>query len=910
MQNLVALTCAVAVLTLGLSAAQTPGVSPIRPLPGDALVGLATGDQATPTIARGGSGHLVAWSDRRTTLSSNAGGPESGTEIFAVRLDANGQRIESTPFALSNAPGADTAPLVEWNGQNWLVVWKSQGPLASQYSSAVVGVRVSPQGALLDSAPLVILPYAFSEIGTLVLASDGANWIVAAQGTSGGSANVRAARVSPAGALLDTAPVELIPESGQLMNFELAYAQGSFLVVWSRYSGTSDDVIGRRFSSALSWQDAAPFTIGATAADDSWPQIGSNGSQFLVAWQGGATNSTWSNVHAARVASSGQVLDASPLTLVTNMYYGVGPQAAPAFDGTNWFVSWNDNGARFARINSSGVLLDANGFLADATANSTLVAPLFAAAPTSGVQLVWSDARAGSYEGLDVYTARLNGPAGVGTQSGISSGASAHVTADLVHGKTNSLLVFRSETSGVRRILASRLDANGLALDAEPLVVASGLLEGEPSAAFDGSVYLITWESASNALVYTRRLAQDGAWLDAQPVSLGIGARPEAAGMNGEFLVSYVRSYAFPLMQYPHYVRLRGSDGAVLGAPVVLSSNYAIETDVCTLDGRWLVVWQRNYWNNDTHSDVNAAFVDTNGVATAPFWVAGTFNAYNHSVSVASSGGEALISWVFGTASNLTRRVHTRRIDGSGAFLDANPAPLVASVNAEQFNPSASWNGSEYVVAWQDLRASTSMIDTRSDLYVARVTPQGALLDPLGVAVELGDVSECGPALVGIGGGRALLASSRFDSSSGFAAYRMVLRTVDGACPAPQAYCTAKSTSLGTLPTIGFSGAASVAQSSFQLQLTGGVPNVSALSFSGAARAALPFAGGVMCTTTPLVRQPLVTLDGNGAAQTTIAFAQGFVGQVRCFQWWMRDPQNPDGTNVALSNALEVVLCP
>jgi hypothetical protein len=65
-----------------------------------------------------------------------------------------------------------------------------------------------------------------------------------------------------------------------------------------------------------------------------------------------------------------------------------------------------------------------------------------------------------------------------------------------------------------------------------------------------------------------------------------------------------------------------------------------------------------------------------------------------------------------------------------------------------------------------------------------------------------------------------------------------------------------------------------------------------------------------MCATTPLVRQPLVTLDGSGAAQTPVAFAQGFVGQVRCFQWWLRDPQNPDGTNVALSNALEVTLCP
>ncbi len=905
----VTLTCAAALLAIEFASAQTLSVSPPRSLPGDALVGLATGDQAAPAMARGANGCLVAWSDRRTSLSSNSGSPDSGQDIFAVRLDEAGQRIESTPFALAILPGADTAPLVEWNGANWLVAWKSQAPLASQYSSALVGVRVSPQGAVLDAAPIVILAYPFSEIGTTALASDGSNWVALAQGTSGGSANVRAARVSAAGAVLDPTPVSLLPE-GQLMNFELSYAQGSFLVVWSRWGGSSDDVVGRRFSSSLAWQDPQHFTIGATAADDSWPQVGSNGSQFLVAWQGGAPLSTWSHVHAARVAPGGQVLDATPLTLATNIYYGTGPAAAPAFDGANWFVTWTEYELRAARIAANGALLDAPGFVVDPAPNSTLVAPQMAPAAGGGVQLCWADNRAGSYEGLDVYTARLLDPSGAGTQVGISRGASAQVTADMVHGSTNSTLVFRSETSGARRILASRLDALGQALDPEPLVAATGLLEGQPSVGFDGSVYLVAWESGSSSTILARRLSSAGVWLDAAPITIGTGTTPEVSGKNGEFLIAYVRAVAYPLQQFPNVVRVRGADGVVLGPPLVLNSNYAVETDVCVVGDRWLVVWQRNYWNNDSHCDIHAAFVDSSGVASAPFWVAGAHNWYNHSPSVSSSGDEALITWVYGTASNLTRRVHSRRIADDGTFLDADPVPLCSAVNAEQFNPSATWNGAEYLVAWQDLRAASSMIDGRSDLYVARVSQQGALLDPLGVGVEVSSASESGPALLGMGQGRALLASSRFEAAPGLAAYRLALRSIDSGCPQPLVYCTAKTTSVGTLPSIAFSGSTSVAQNDFQLRLDAGPPHVNALFFWGLAPASAPFKGGFMCAAMPIARNPLVGLDANGAAQVALTLSPAMVGQTRHYQWWMRDPQNPDATKIALSNALRVVLCP
>ncbi|MCY3001814.1 MAG: hypothetical protein NTV21_08420 [Planctomycetota bacterium] len=897
------------VLLAATATAQTPSLAPRIEAAGDALIGRATGDQSAPAIARGGSTTLVVWADRRASLSSS--GPESGLDIFGLRLDATGAPLDTVPFPIATLPGDDSAPRVAWNGSNWLVAWKSQAPGGSIYSAAMVGARVSPAGQVLDAAPIVVLPYSFSDIGTNALASDGNNWVVVAQGTSGGSANLRAARVSAAGVLLDPTPVSLMPE-GQLFTVQLAHAGTSFLLVWSRYaSATDDDVVGRRFGSNLAWQDAAPFTIGATSGPDLGARVGSNGSQFLVAWD--RPLSIWREVGAARVSSAGQLLDVNPIAVCSLFAYGSGPDCAPAFDGTNWFVSWDNAGPKLGRISAAGVALDGDGFASDPTPAATFAQPALAPHASGGVQVVWSDDRAGSYEGLDVFGARVQGPAAIGAERALSLGAPAQAKADLAHGNGQSLMVFQSEISGQRRILATRLDALGLPLDPEPIELSSGPLDGDPSVAWDGAEYLVTWNSGSTPTVFARRLSAAGVLLDPTPISLGSGATPELAALGGDFLVVFARATAtFPVQAFPTYVRVRGSDGLVLGPTLSIpfaASSWAVEPDVAVVGGRWLVAWQRNYSVSDTHCDVQAAFVDSNGAATTAFWVAGGFNTYNSSAKLASSGNEALIAWTSGTASNLTRRVQFRRVDANGTFLDAAPVSVAASATGERFLPAPCWNGNEYVLAFQDQRAVTSSIDQRSDIYAVRVSAAGVVLDGPGLAIEAGSVSDVGPATVGLGSGRALLASARFTASP-FTAYRLGTRAFDVACPTPISYCTAKLTSALTLPTIGFSGSTSVAGGGFSLTLSGGLPSGNALCFYGSNASSLPWLGGWKCVSAPALRTPLRQLDAAGATSFSFPLVPALAGETRCFQWWLRDGAHPDGTGVVLSNALSVTFCP
>jgi hypothetical protein len=141
--------------------------------------------------------------------------------------------------------------------------------------------------------------------------------------------------------------------------------------------------------------------------------------------------------------------------------------------------------------------------------------------------------------------------------------------------------------------------------------------------------------------------------------------------------------------------------------------------------------------------------------------------------------------------------------------------------------------------------------------------------------------------------------------------------------PGPVTYCSAKTNSLGCVPSISSAGWPSSTASSGFLVSSDQVRNQTfGLAFYAThGRAWLPFQGGILCMQGPWQRTPLVSSGGSPApAQdctgvwstdlNTRLDAQpplpgGTVVQV---QWYGRDPGSP--RPVSLSNALEVTLQP
>lgn len=139
-------------------------------------------------------------------------------------------------------------------------------------------------------------------------------------------------------------------------------------------------------------------------------------------------------------------------------------------------------------------------------------------------------------------------------------------------------------------------------------------------------------------------------------------------------------------------------------------------------------------------------------------------------------------------------------------------------------------------------------------------------------------------------------------------------------CLEPVTYCTPKLSSAGCLPAMESVGYPSLQGGSFQVRATGlhnQVPGIAIWSFGSAA---IPFQGGTLCLSPPVMRTPSKSTGGPGGATTctgTLGFVfdpayiqtQGFSsGQNLFAQVWTRDLGDAFGSS--LSDAIGFVWCP
>jgi hypothetical protein len=141
-------------------------------------------------------------------------------------------------------------------------------------------------------------------------------------------------------------------------------------------------------------------------------------------------------------------------------------------------------------------------------------------------------------------------------------------------------------------------------------------------------------------------------------------------------------------------------------------------------------------------------------------------------------------------------------------------------------------------------------------------------------------------------------------------------------CDAPAVYCTAKVSSPGCTPAIGYSGAASVSSASpFDVSATQIVGDKFGLLFYGFAPSAAPFQGGTRCVGAPVKRTPIQSSGGTpGGGDCSGQYHFDFndhiqssgdpglsSGAIVHAQYWYRDPDASFGTG--LTDAIRFEIC-
>jgi len=748
----------IALLAGGSTARADLAFAPPSFLPGDALIGAPAGMQVEVDVARGGDVFLAVWSDGRTTPNDfyPFATEGSGTDVWGALLDDAGNPIGAGPFLIDARFGDQVEPRVAWNGEAWLVVWKQEIAALPTYEE-LRATRVAPDGTVLDATSIPVHS-GQSFYNDAVVEGGGGEWVVLFQ-VNGPTDGLRAVRIAGDGTVANPGGLSVV-DTLFLLDFDLAFAGDEWMIVWG---GTFDPPRARRYT-----PDLQPIGTSVLPFAD---RVATDGTDFLVVWASGPPPGA--TVKGVLVGHGGLV--GSPFTLFTGGNQAGTCCADATWDGTYYWISWG--GPRLARVTSSGQVLDPGGF-AVAPAAQHFSAPRFEGVPTGGVRLVYNDGSNGAAFPKDVYTGRVSPDRVLSDETLVSRGAPAQLESDFAEGDGIHLIVFASRVSDGGRILAHRLDDTGIALDPEPIEVATGPIPGEgvptlgaPAAAWNGSVFMITWSDGLE--IHHRRLLPDGTFLDATPKVVMDGRDPDVAAVGQVFLVVGLDFLLDnPEWQATHSMRVDGATGANLdGQPNALGgfAIFARYPHVVSWNDRWLAVWQRNLSHDEPAAGTTAAFVHADGTTPGLIEV-----PLGWRPDVAVSDDRALFVAVTNTVASATTDLRAQLMAADGSFVGST-FPISTAAD-KQLRPAVTWNGTEFVVAWEDKRNAAIYFDERTDVYGCRVDATGNVLDPVGVPLAVEPEPELQPAFASIGG-TTLLAVSAFRPDSELAAYRVAIRT-------------------------------------------------------------------------------------------------------------------------------------
>jgi|GEM_PF-1728696 len=360
------------------------------------------------------------------------------------------------------------------------------------------------------------------------------------------------------------------------------------------------------------------------------------------------------------------VIPSGPNFLIQDNTGGNNAQGKPAiaFDQVNFLLGWDQDPGSFslntniyaARISPASSVLDPARIAVSTQGNQAVGPP---SVIFDGVQylMVWVARRSDVFE---LYAARILPDGTVLDPGGVilTSGGDPllqYQKIGLVIDGTNTLVVWRTRSNKLR---GARISTSpGIHTLDDPAGFPIARLGGEPSVAFDGNIFLVTWDGRQD--IYGARVTRDGTVLD--PDGFAICS---ATGVQG-----------FPTV---------GFNGTSF----------------------W-VVWFNQGPNNDSiHGSAYGARVSSDGtVLDKPAIKIAERARGNMSPQINCQGAQCLVVWNveyngIGENCRLTD-VYARRLTQDGRVFDPQAIPISTS-EGHQFEPVIGYGAGHYLIAWSD----------------------------------------------------------------------------------------------------------------------------------------------------------------------------------------------------------------
>jgi hypothetical protein len=462
--------------------------------------------------------YLVVWQDSRNDPK----------DIYGSRVGTDGSVLDPLGIAISTAGETQRAPDVVFGGADYLVVWHDSRVAPEIYD--IYGARVDTGGTVLDASGIAIST-GYTEPWYPKVSFDGTNYIVVWDDRRNGSTNdVYGARVTPGGSVLDTAGVA-IPLATDSRVADLAFNGAAYFVVWERDTCTSYDVYGARVSVDLTLPDSTTTNVSMAARDQLSPGLAFDGMNYLVVWHEYCCADH--DLYGARVDPGGAMLDPFGFAICT--VAGDQTQARVAFDGSNYFVVWQDS--RYGAYGSCdiyGTRITPGGTVVDPTGIPISICLTGQGNPDivfngTNYFVVWHREITGPL--ADIYGAHVATDGTVLDPDGIviSGVSDTQEYPAVAFDGTNYLVVWQDERAGKwYDIYGARVGTDGGVLDPDGIVISdAGWSQKYPDVAFDGSNYLVVWYDKREGLtndIYGARLSTDGSVLESSGIPISTAA--------------------------------------------------------------------------------------------------------------------------------------------------------------------------------------------------------------------------------------------------------------------------------------------------------------------------------------------------------------------------------------------------
>ncbi len=230
-----------------------------------------------------------------------------------------------------------------------------------------------------------------------------------------------------------------------------------------------------------------------------------------------------------------------------------------------------------------------------------------------------------------------------------------------------------------------------------------------------------------------------GTWIDARGVETHVAAR--YAGGRIELVVP---ARVLEGSSYPAVLDPTISPEVRIDEPVTpAASGDRNRPSVASNGTDYLVVWQDTRSGN--YPDIYGARVGSDGVVRDPAGFAlSTAGGSQYRPRVASNGTDYLVVWQDGRGPTVD--IYGTRVTSAGAVSHPSGLPLSTAAN-DQNAPTVASNGADYFVVWTDARAGW----TNFDVYGTRVTSDGVVSDPDGLAISAAANHESSPSVASNG---------------------------------------------------------------------------------------------------------------------------------------------------------------